>query len=121
MGNVVMEAIKGTVNFESVDPKDLLDVARSIEGKSGGTGAVYAPPGQGVDELLAWSMTDIQLARDQSDSKEMARCSTNAVLNARRALACLVDWYLLRDGFSLCSPPSRGRARGDSSIARAPR
>jgi hypothetical protein len=102
-----MNAIRGTVHFESVDPRDLLDVARSIEGKGGGTGAIYAPPGQGVDELLAWSMTDIQLARDQSDAKETGRCATNAVLNARRALACLVDWYLLRDGFSLCKDARR--------------
>jgi hypothetical protein len=107
MGNV-MKAIKGTIEFESVDPKDLLDVARSIESKrGGGTGAIYAPPGQGVAALLEWSMTDIQRARGESDSNEVAHYSASAVLHARRALACLVDWYLLRDGFSLCKDARR--------------
>ena len=102
----VMQATKGSVDFETVAPEDLLDVVQSIRGRSG-TGVVYAPPGQGVDRLLAWATTDIRLARDQRDLHDVARCATNAVLHARRALACLVEWYLLRDGLSLCKDASR--------------
>lgn len=34
--------------------------------------------------------------------KDSDRKSTNAVLTARRALSCLVDWYMQRDGFWYC-------------------
>lgn len=36
------------------------------------------------------------------DVNEQQRFASNAILNARRALACLVEWYLQRDCFRLC-------------------
>lgn len=108
-----MEEVQGTVNFEPVQPVDLLDAARSIEGR-GGEGRVVAAPGDGPDKPLGWAVSDIKLAGTADDRSDRDHLATNAILNARRALACLVDWYLRRDCFALCkdapSPPRRQAA-----------
>lgn len=88
--------------FECVDAKDLPDVARSIRG-SGRMSVKISAPGIGVDELLAWSLKDVELARGARGTSDESRCATNAVMNGRRALACLIDWYLQRDCFDLCA------------------
>lgn len=102
-----MERIKRRIVFEHVDAEDLLDVARSMRGR--GREDVRIPaPGIGVDELLAWSLKDVELARDVRGTSAEGRCATNAVMNGRRALACLIDWYLQRDCFHLCADAPQG-------------
>jgi len=72
------------------------------------TNMTVNPPGDGVDNLIDWSLRDIYEAINLDlQGKDPKRNATNAVINARRSLACLVDWYLLRDGFSYCKNPPR--------------
>jgi hypothetical protein len=97
----MMQALHAKITFEHVDPQDLIDVARSVSGHES-EGIFVGAPGSGVDRLLAWSLADLQLAVDASGGAARERCAANALVNGRRALACLVDWYLTRDCFSLC-------------------
>jgi hypothetical protein len=97
----MMQALRGKITFEDVDPQDLIDVAGSISGRES-EGIFVDAPGSGVDRLLAWSLADLQLAVDAPGGAAREQCAANAIVNGRRALACLVDWYLARDCFSLC-------------------
>jgi len=96
-----METRQGNCNIENLHADDLLDALRTLKGKDG-TGVHVPAPGDGVEKLLGWSMNDIHTAAMCGDKEEQERHATNAVVNARRALACLVDWYLARDGFAYC-------------------
>lgn len=62
-----------------------------------------SPPGDGVDKLLGWAIVDGKMSAQAQDINERERFASNAILNARRALACLVEWYLKRDCFLLCN------------------
>jgi hypothetical protein len=107
-----MQAIKGKVTFEHVDPDDLASVAGSITGR-GGQNVYVGPPGA-VDQQLAWALADLKLARNASNAVDRDRCATNAIMSARRSLACLVDWYLKRDCFSLCrNAPRREKDKAE--------
>lgn len=97
-----MEPVKGKVVFEHVDPSDLPDVVRSVRG-SGRSDVLLSAPGVGVDELMAWALREVELARNSREASDERRYATDSLLNGRRALACLVDWYLERDCFSLCA------------------
>ena len=96
-----MEVLKGIARFEQIAVDDLLDVVRSIKGRDA-QNVFVEPPGIGVDRLLAWSVSDLRSAKGAGNDDDRDRCAANALLNGRRALACLVDWYLTRDCFSLC-------------------
>jgi hypothetical protein len=97
-----MESVKPKIVFEHVEADDLPDVARSLQG-SGRSDVMISAPGVGVDELLAWSLKEIKLARDARGTADECRCATDSILNGRRALACLIEWYLHRDYFCLCA------------------
>lgn len=108
-----MEPLKGKIIFESVAPNDLPDAARSLGG-TGRNDIKISAPGVGVDELLGWSLKEVQLARDARDTSDQHRCATNSLLNGRRALACLVEWYLRRDYFSFCADaPQRAEDKAE--------
>jgi len=92
-----MQALRGKVTFEQVKPEDLVDVAGSVSGR--------------VDELLKWSLCEVRLAREATSASDRNRCATNALLSGRRALACLVEWYLARDYLSLWQGRSAARGR----------
>src|SRR5260370_41079444 len=95
-----MQARKGTVIFEQIDPDDLPSGVNSLGGD--GAQSVFVDPPGNVDHQLGWAITEIISARNAGNLPDRERHSTNAVLAARRALACLVDWYITRDCFSLC-------------------
>lgn len=66
---------------------------------------VVQPPGNGPDNPLSWAIQEVNRAGLETDTLECGKLCTNAMLNARRALACLVDWYVSRDLGDLCNNP----------------
>ena len=105
--------INAKCTFEEIEAVDLIDAIKSLPFfKSNSffipTNMTIASPGDGVDYLIDWSMNDIYEAITQNEQgKDFKQNATNAVINARRSLACLVDWYLQRDGFSYCKNAPR--------------
>ncbi len=96
-----MKGIQGKVEFKKLPSEDLLDAVKTIKGNST-TGISHPQLGIGPARQIAWATADIAKASESTDAEEQERCSVNALLHARRGLACLVDSYLLRDGLSLC-------------------
>lgn len=100
--------INPSIQFEEISELDLLSGINSIDYFkkniiSSQSKTYLNAPGEGVDILLEWSLTDIYEAIEKSENGgDNKRNTTNAVLNARRALSCLVDWYMKRDGFYYC-------------------
>jgi uncharacterized protein YutE (UPF0331/DUF86 family) len=79
----------------------VLDGLRTLKGRSG-QGVFVPPPGNGPDIPLAWALQEVSEASRAPSKQEQSRLCTNAILNARRALACLADWYLRRDLADCC-------------------
>lgn len=110
-----MQQSSGIANctYEEIIFIDLLDALKSLPFINDHsffipTNMTLNPPGDGVDNLTDWSLWDIYEAISLDlHGKDPKRNATNAVINARRSLACLVDWYLLRDGFSYCKNPPK--------------
>ena len=90
--------------FEIASADDLIDAVGTLTGGSG-QGMVISAPGDGPDNPLAWAIQDVSNASHEPDKNEQARLCTNAVLNSRRALNCLVDWYVERDLGNRCKDP----------------
>lgn len=108
------EEVQARCSVEQLNPADLLDAIRTLNGRNA-EGVLLKAPGEGVDTLLQWALSDLRLATNCADPVEQKRHATNAVMNARRALSCLVDWYLRRDGFESCKNAPR-RADEKASI-----
>lgn len=97
---------------------DLFDAIASIAGRYG-QGVVVAPPGDGPDNPLSWSIQEVNRAGVETDTLERGKLCTNAMLNARRALACLVDWYVSRDLGELCkNPPGSPKQKAEFLMRR---
>ena len=96
-----MEQVQGQCIFEKIEPVELIDAANTLKGHDG-IGIAVPPPGDGVDKILNWAVADVKMAAQAQDVNERERFAANAMLNSRRALACLVDWYMQRDCFFLC-------------------
>jgi hypothetical protein len=105
-----VEQVQGQCIFEKVAPVDLIDAVNTLKGRDG-IGIAVPPPGDGVDKLLSWAVADVKMSAQAKDANDRERFAANAILNARRALACLVDWYIQRDCFSLCKLPPDGAQR----------
>lgn len=104
--------------FEIAAADDLFDAIESIAGRYG-QGVVVAPPGAGPDNPLSWSIQEVNRAGVETDMLEREKLCTNAVLNARRALACLVDWYVSRDLAELCkNPPGSPKQKAEFLVRR---
>jgi hypothetical protein len=104
------------IHIENVSPIDLLDGINSINisTRSAGHGTILPPPGKGPDNLLAWAINEVSQAAHANDRTDVERLSANAVMNSRRALACLVDWYLERDLARCCkNPPNTPKQQAD--------
>ena len=96
--------IQGTMTVEPLDPADVLTAVSTID-RTRARSTGWCVPWVGkksTEDLLAWALADIGNAMETEDSKEKERCATNAVINARRALASLVDRYLLGFGLRGC-------------------
>jgi hypothetical protein len=89
-----------TIEIEPATPSDILNGLETLEGRSG-EGVLIKPPGDGPDSFLNWALQEVNNARQFASEEQKHHC-VDAVLNARRALACLVDWYLQRDLAMLC-------------------
>src|SRR5438132_112103 len=90
-----------TIEIKLATPADILDGIESLEGRSG-QGVLVDPPGEGPDMLLNWALQDVNNAMQSPSDEEKKHYCVDAVLHARRCLACLVDWYLERDLATLC-------------------
>jgi uncharacterized protein YutE (UPF0331/DUF86 family) len=87
--------------FQTVSAEELLDGLRTLKGKSG-DGLLVPSSENGPDTFLAWAIHEVADAAQASEQEEVKRLSANAVMNSRRALACLVDWYIERDLAAFC-------------------
>ena len=81
------ERLRPTMEVEPATPADILDGLETLEGRSG-QGTLVIPPGDGPDRFLNWALQEVTNAR-QSASEEQEHHCVDAVLNARRSLACL--------------------------------
>jgi hypothetical protein len=114
----MVEAIKGTCEFEVLDTRDILSAIQTLSGCPG-RGLKHTRLGAGFERFLQWAIVDINAAAQDTAPESQARLATNAVMNARRALSCLVDQYLVRDGFASCkNPPSRTEDKMSVLLAR---
>src|SRR6185437_10961844 len=99
-----MEEVQGRVVVEALDPADILSAVGTMpRQESRRDGVSLAWPGEkSPDDLIAWAMKDISAAMDAKDADDQERAATNAVMNARRALDCLVEAYLNVFAFRQC-------------------
>lgn len=100
-----MDKIQGTIIVEDLAPDDIFSAADTTAGRRASLGGVCLPwAGQmSPEELIAWAMGDISAAMSPNTSPaDKSRNATNAVMNARRALDCLVETYLNGFGFLQC-------------------
>ena len=113
-----MESIKGTCQFESMDANDLFLAVETLSSHSSlcRMGVYHDKIGDGFERFLEWAIVDINTAAKDTILESQARLATNAVMNARRALSCLVDQYLLRDGFAFCKNPPRDAERSARTL-----
>lgn len=104
--------------FDPVSAEDLIDGIGTLSGRYG-QGVIVPAPGDGPDAPLSWAIQDVSQAALKTDAAEQAKLCTNAVLNARRALGCLVDWYVARDFGTLCkNPPGSPKQKADFLMRR---
>jgi hypothetical protein len=104
--------------FENVSVDDLIDGLETLSGRYG-QGVIVSAPGDGPDAPLAWALQDVSMASHETDAAHQAKLCTNAILNSRRALGCLVDWYIARDFGNLCkNPPGSPKQKADFLMRR---
>lgn len=114
-----MKTIKPQVEFECCSAEDLIDGLRTIKGNGGLGVTVHHPGTTGPDRLIQWSLNEIAQAAHQADDDERDKLCSNAVIHARRALGCLVDWYLERDLVTLCKDaPKRADNQAEYLVKR---
>jgi len=110
--------IEPKYQIEAATAAGLIDGLNTIGGRSG-QGAILPPPGNGPDEALGWAIQEVTAAAQTSDGAELKKLCTNAVMNSRRALACLVDWYIDRDLAKYCrNPPSTAKQQAEFLMSR---
>jgi uncharacterized protein YutE (UPF0331/DUF86 family) len=101
-----MDGFLGRCTFEEVSADDLLDAARSMRGLTG-TGNVVRPPGYGVDEPINAAVLEVAMASRSQNQSDRIRSCIAAVASAKRAVSCLVDWYLTGHCFAFCKDAPR--------------
>lgn len=91
------------VTTESLDPLDARSAVESTGSIRSRTCVYLHTEGFHFKTFLDWAVQDIQEARTHSDEAARKRLLVAALMNSRRALSCLVDYYLKRDGLAYCS------------------
>ena len=106
------------LEFENATFADILDGLHTLTGRHG-QGVIVPAPGDGPDKPLGWALQEVANAAQKTLSEERDQLCTNAILNSRRALACLVGWYIERDLGRLCkNPPATPRQQADFLVRR---
>ncbi len=106
------------VVFEALHPDDVLSAVNAQSLPRWRSAVLLKPQGIGHQLLLDWAVADIDQAR-AATGQDQRRHATNAVLNARRALSCLVDEFLFRDAFNFCKDaPGDAERRADLLLRR---
>ena len=100
------ERLQPVVEIEHATPADILDGLQTLDGRPGQDVGIN-PPGDGPDRLLGWALQEVNQAVQCSSAEDRKHHCVDAVLHARRGLACLVDWYLERDLATLCKDPPK--------------
>jgi len=112
------ERIKPDCRIEIATAGDIIDGLETLKGRSG-QGTILRPPGRGPDEPLAWAISEVTAAAVADEEAEVSKLCTNAVMNSRRALACLVDWYIDRDLAKYCkNPPATPKQQAQFLMSR---
>lgn len=76
-----------------VAPEDILDAVRTLRPRD--VLLVDNPyPGEGPDHFLQWARAELEEAEVAADEPMKTRKSFNAVVQAKCAFECLIDWYL---------------------------
>src|SRR5205823_267371 len=89
------------VEIEPAQATDILDGLETLRGRSG-QGVMIHAPGEGPDSFVNWAVQEVNNAIQATSNEEKKHHCVDALLHARRGLACLVDWYLERDLATLC-------------------
>jgi hypothetical protein len=120
MGLIEMSGkrISAGCEFEAASAADILDGLGTLSGRAG-QGVMIPAPGDGPDKPLSWSIQEVTNAFQIQAGPDRDRLCTNAVLNSRRALACLVEWYVERDLGKFCrNPPSTAKEQAEFLMRR---
>ena len=100
------ERLKPIVEIESATAADILGGLEALVGRirtrGAGQGIIVRAPGDGPDRLMNWALQEVNNAVQSTSNEEREHHCVDAVLHARRALSCLVDWYLERDLAIFC-------------------
>ncbi|PYJ21978.1 MAG: hypothetical protein DME99_06645 [Verrucomicrobia bacterium] len=117
------ERLKPTVEIESATAADILGGLEALAGRirtrGAGQGVMVRAPGEGPDRLMNWALQEVNNAMQSTSNEEREHHCVDAVLHARRALSCLVDWYLERDLATFCKDaPSNSKQKVRFLISR---
>ena len=113
------DSLIAEIDIEALDPADLASAAQDCDEKLSTNVCHLDKIGLGFEAFLRWSLEDIQAAGQAPAGDTQSRFAANALINARRALSCIVDQYLLRDGFACCSDAPQGaQAKADLLVKR---
>jgi hypothetical protein len=110
------ERLKPMVEIESATAADILGGLEALAGRvrtrGAGHGVMIRAPGEGPDRLMNWALQEVNNAMQSTSNEEREHHCVDAVLHARRALSCLVDWYLERDLAIFCKDaPSNSKQK----------
>lgn len=106
------------VTFEEMLPEDIPSGLRTLSNPHWRR-VILEPRGCGYEKYLQWAREEIKAASDTPDVHERDRQSVNAVMHARRALSCLIDQYLMRDGFvDCCDAPADTESKTELLVSR---
>lgn len=110
-----MENILGKTTFIKEDPLNLIDGISSL-GQRFRAGISIAPPGNGVEEQINWSVDELREAIASNDPQKKNQKASTSVITARRALSCLFDWILNSYSLNLCKDRVKLNAEKKSEI-----
>ena len=109
-----MDVVPVTCAFEEVEAGDLLDALTSFSSRDPLSRSI-AMIGSGTKSQIDWAVADVGAATEADDPR---RHLVNAVMNARRALACWVDSYIECFGFALCKSRPRNSVESTDLLVR---
>lgn len=117
--NLMPAIMTPKVIFEQMDPADLPGALSSLPDVPR-FDCTQTTVGTGYQIYLGWALRDLELAENEPAGENQDRLCVNAVMHARRAVSCLADQYLKREGILFCrNPPREAKAISEVLIARS--